>query len=55
MILSIPLIVFSVGVISAPPELIKPQLSILAGILLFFLSLTPWISAGCIKIALRDK
>ena len=55
MILSIPLIVFSVGVISAPPELIKPQLSILAGILLFFLALTPWVSAGCIKIALRDK
>jgi len=54
MILSIPLIIFSTGVISAPPELIKPQLSILGGILLFFLALTPWVSAGCIKIALEN-
>ena len=55
MILSIPLIVFSVGIISAPSELIKPQLYILTGILLLFLALTPWVSAGCIKIALRNK
>ena len=53
--LSIPLIIFSVGIINAPPELIKPQLNILTGILLFFLALTPWISAGCIKVALRNK
>ena len=55
MILSIPLIVFSVGIISAPSELIKPQLYILTGILLLFLALTPWVSAGCIRIALRNK
>ncbi len=55
MIFSIPLIVFSVGIINAPSELIKPQLYILGGILLLFLALTPWISAGCIKIALRNK
>ena len=54
MILSIPLIIFSTSVINAPPELIKPQLSILVGILLFFLALTPWVSAGCIKIALKN-
>lgn len=55
MVLSIPLIIFSTGVINAPPELIKPQLSILGGILLFFLALTPWVSAGCIKIALKNN
>ena len=55
MILSIPLIIFSVGIISAPSELIKPQLYILTGILLLFLALTPWVSAGCIRIALRNK
>ena len=55
MILSIPLIIFSTGVINAPPELIKSQLSILGGILLFFLALTPWVSAGCIKIALKNN
>ena len=55
MILSIPLIVFSVGIISAPSEMIKSQLYILAGILLLFLALTPWVSAECIRIALRYK
>ena len=54
MIFSIPLIVFSVGIINAPTELIKPQLYILVGILLLFLALTPWISAGCIKVALKN-
>tara|TARA_Y100000590_G_C15609788_1_gene973389 strand:+ start:389 stop:1063 length:675 start_codon:yes stop_codon:yes gene_type:complete len=55
MILSIPFIIFSVGVLSVPLELVKPQLSILAGILLLFLAITPWISAGCIKLALKNK
>ena len=55
MIFSIPLIVFSVGIISAPSEMIKSQLYILAGILLLFLALTPWVSASCIRIALRHK
>ena len=55
MVLSIPLIVFSTNVINAHPELIKPQLGILGGILLLFLALTPWISASCIKIALRNN
>jgi len=54
MILSIPTIIFSVSTINAPAELIKPQLSIIAGILFLFLALTPWISAGCIKIAIRN-
>jgi len=55
MILTIPLIIFSVGIINAPPEFIRPQLSILFGIFFFFLALTPWISATCIRIALRNS
>ena len=54
MILSIPLIIFSVGIVSATPELIKPQLNILIGILFLFLAITPWVSAACIKISLRN-
>ena len=55
MIFSIPLIIFSVGSINAPPNLINSQLSILIGILLLFLALTPWISAACIKISIGNK
>ena len=55
MILSIPLIIFSVGIINSSPELIKPQLNILLGILFLFLAITPWISAACIKISLTYK
>ena len=40
MVLSIPLIIFSTSVIKAPPELIKPQLVILLGILMLFLGIT---------------
>jgi len=54
MILSIPLIIFSVGIVSATPELIEPQLNILIGILFLFLAITPWASAACIKISLRN-
>ena len=55
MLLSIPIIIFSVGIIEAPPELIRAQLNILLGILMLFLAITPWISAICIRIALRNK
>lgn len=55
MILSIPIIIFSVSIINASEEIIKAQLSILTGILLFFLSVTPWISAACIKLAIQNK
>ena len=55
MLLSIPVIIFSFGIIKAPPELIKPQLSFLIGILLLFTSTTPWICAGCIKIAIKNS
>tara|TARA_B100000315_G_C14389408_1_gene501206 strand:+ start:134 stop:808 length:675 start_codon:yes stop_codon:yes gene_type:complete len=55
MLLSIPVIIFSVGILDAPPELIRPQFNILLGILMLFLAITPWISAFCIRIALRNK
>ncbi|PPR47991.1 MAG: Heme exporter protein B [Alphaproteobacteria bacterium MarineAlpha5_Bin9] len=54
-ILSIPVIIFGVGIINASPEIINPQLNILLGILLLFIAITPWISASCIKIGLRNS
>ena len=55
MLFSIPVIIFSVGVLDAPPELVRAQLNILLGILMLVLAITPWISATCIRIALRNK
>ena len=55
MLFSIPVIIFGVGIIEAPSELIRAQLNILLGILMLFLAITPWISAICIHIALRNK
>tara|TARA_B110000438_G_C15804174_1_gene646522 strand:- start:1267 stop:1941 length:675 start_codon:yes stop_codon:yes gene_type:complete len=55
MILSIPVIIFSVGIINISEELITAQLNILLGILFFFLSITPWICSACIKLALQSK
>ena len=55
MILSIPIIIFSVGIINAAEEIVMAQLRILTGILLFFLAVTPWVSAACIKLAIQNK
>ena len=55
MLLSIPVIIFSVSVIDSTPKLVIPQLHILLGILMLFLAITPWISASCIRIAIRNK
>ena len=55
MLLSIPVIIFSVGIVEAPPELMRAQLNILLGILMLFLAITPWISSICIRIALKNK
>ena len=54
-IFSIPLIIFSTGVVVASADLVQSQLNILIGILFLFLAITPWISAYCIKIAIRNK
>ena len=55
MLLSIPIIIFSVSTIDASPEIMMAQLKILLGILMLFLAITPWISAICIRIAIRNK
>jgi len=55
MILSIPIIIFSVGIINASEEIVRAQLKILIGILFFFLAVTPWFSAACIKLAIQNK
>lgn len=55
MLLSIPVIIFSVNIVESPIELIWPQMNILLGILMLMLAITPWISASCIRIALRNK
>ena len=55
MIFSIPVIIFSVAIVNTPPELIKPQISIMIGILFLFIAITPWISSACIRLALRNK
>lgn len=55
MLLSIPLIIFSVGIVNSSPDLISSQLNILLGILLLFLAITPWASAACIKLSLRNN
>ena len=54
MLLSIPLIIFSVNIVESSPELIVPQLNILLGILMLFLAITPWFSAYCIRLALKN-
>jgi len=55
MILSIPIIIFSVSLINSTPELINSQIKILLGIMFFFISITPWVCAICIKLALQNK
>tara|TARA_Y100001970_G_C14177483_1_gene827833 strand:- start:389 stop:1063 length:675 start_codon:yes stop_codon:yes gene_type:complete len=55
MILSIPLIIFSVNIVNNSDSNVMPQIQILTGIFLLFLAISPWISAACIKLAMRSK
>ena len=55
MILSIPIIIFSVGLINTSEELIGAQINILTGIMFLFLAITPWVCSICIKLALQEK
>ena len=55
MLLSIPVIIFSVGIVEASSDFMVAQLNILLGILMLFLAITPWISSICIRIALKNK
>tara|TARA_Y100001970_G_scaffold291213_1_gene427526 strand:+ start:1960 stop:2634 length:675 start_codon:yes stop_codon:yes gene_type:complete len=54
-ILSIPVIIFSVGIIKSAEMLVWPQLNILLGMMFFFIAITPWICGICIKISLQNK
>jgi len=55
MTLSIPVIIFSVSLVNASSKLINPQINILLGIMFFFLAITPWVSAACIKLSFHNK
>ena len=55
MTLSIPVIIFGVSLVNASSELINPQIKILIGIMFFFLAITPWVSAACIKLSFQNK
>ena len=55
MILSIPIIIFCVNITNTTEKLMNAQINILLGIMFFFLAITPWICAICIKFALQNK
>ena len=55
MILSIPVIIFSVNLVDSSDEIVKAQINILLGIMFFFLSITPWICSTCIKLGIQNK
>ena len=54
MILSIPVIIFSVGIINID-ESFNSLISILIGILLIIFAINPWVSGACLKIALQNN
>jgi heme exporter protein CcmB len=51
---SIPVIIFSVGVNKSDADFIS-VINLLLGISLIFLGISPWSSAACIRLALRNK
>jgi len=54
MIFSIPVIIFSVGMVNSSDNFMA-ILNILLGISLIFFAITPWISGVCIRLALENK
>ncbi len=54
MVFSIPVIIFSVGIINADSNF-NSLVSILTGILLIILAINPWASGACIKIAVQNN
>ena len=54
LLFSIPLIIFSVGINSVDNSF-NSLINMLLGICLIFLGISPWASAGCIKLAIRNK
>ena len=54
MVFSIPVIIFSVGIINTN-ENFNSLISILIGILLIIFAINPWASSACIKIAVQNN
>ena len=54
LLFSLPVIIFSVGV-NNPNADFKSIINLLLGISLIFLGISPWSSAACIRLALRNK
>ena len=54
LLFSIPIIIFSVGV-NKPDSDFTSIINLLLGISLIFLGISPWSSAACIRLALRNK
>ena len=54
MVFSVPVIIFSVGLINLQ-ENFNSLINILCGILLITLAITPWVSGACIKLALQNN
>ena len=53
MIFSIPVIIFSVGLINQE-ENFKSLLNILFGIMLILFAINPWASGSCLKLAIQN-
>ena len=51
---SIPVIIFSVGISNADDNF-SSMLNLLYGIALIFIGISPWSSAACIKLAIKNK
>ncbi|MBI04240.1 MAG: hypothetical protein CMI96_00305 [Pelagibacteraceae bacterium] len=54
MVFSIPVIIFSVGIINAQENFLY-LINILLGILFIFIAISPWVSSICIKLALQNN
>ena len=54
LLFSIPVIIFSVGINKSDTDFIS-IINLLLGISLVFLGISPWSSAACIRLALRNK
>jgi len=54
LLFSIPVIIFSVGIINSNDDF-SSLLNLLFGIALVFIGISPWSSATCIKLAIRNK
>jgi len=54
LLFSIPLIIFSVGINSVDNDT-NSLINMLIGIALIFLGISPWSSAACLKLALKNK